>query len=112
METTPDSAPPSPMRIPVTVVLAVVATPLALVAWIALSGGQRPAYLRSAWIRAGIVTVAVGAAPLLAVIAAAAVGIWPDPNPNPIGLGLLFLGAGVLACILTLIGIIRVATRP
>jgi hypothetical protein len=31
----------------------------------------------------------IGTGPLLAIIALAAVGIWPDPNPNPIGPGLL-----------------------
>ena len=53
----------------------------------------------------------LGSAPLLAVGVAAEIGLWPDPNPNPIGLGLLFLAAGLLACVLTLIGILRVATR-
>ena len=32
----------------------------------------------------------VGAGPLVFIIAAAALGLWPDPNPNPIGPGLLF----------------------
>ena len=39
----------------------------------------------------------LGSAPLVAIIAAARVGLWPDPNPNPIGPGMLFFFAGVLA---------------
>jgi hypothetical protein len=30
-----------------------------------------------------------GTGPLVFIIVAAAVGLWPDPNPNPIGPGLL-----------------------
>lgn len=103
--------PPSSLRLPVTALLAVTVPPLALAAWILLSGGQRSVYFRSMWIRAGATTFAVGTLPLLTVIVLAKVGLWPDPNPNPIGLGLLFVAAAVLACVLTLIGIVRVATR-
>ena len=112
METTvEESTPASPLRVPLTILLIPLAPPLALVTWILLSGGQRAAYLRSPWIRAGMITLALGAAPLLLVILAAAVGLWPDPNPNPVGLGLLFLGAGVLACLLAFIGICRVTAQ-
>jgi len=38
----------------------------------------------------GLVLLVIGAAPLLTIIFAAAVGLWPDPNPNPVGAGLLF----------------------
>jgi hypothetical protein len=101
----------SPLRVPLTILLIPLAPPLALVTWILLSGGQRGAYLRSPWIRTAIITLALGAAPLLLVIVAAAVGLWPDPNPNPVGLGLLFLAAGVLACLLAFVGIVRVSAQ-
>jgi len=104
--------PPSPLRLPLTVVLALIAPPLALLAWIFLSGARKATYFRSPWIRLGLGILVVGAFPLLAVITAAAVGLWPDPNPNPVGLGLLFFAAGVVACLLTLIGILRVARTP
>lgn len=103
------TAPPSPLRFPITLVLALLAPPLALVAWILLSGGERQLYLRSPWIRVGLIVFIAGALPLLAVAGAAAVGLWPDPNPNPVGFGLLFFAAGILACVLALIGIVRVA---
>lgn len=112
METaTAYSAPPSPLRGILTLLLALSAPPLALVAWILLSGGERPAYLRSPWVRLGAGLVLLGALPLLVVVVAAAIGLWPDPNPNPIGLGLLFLAAGALGCVLALIGTLLVAFR-
>lgn len=46
---------------------------------------------------------------LLAVTAAAGLGLTRDPNPNPVGLGLLFFASGVVACLLVLVGIVRVA---
>ena len=105
-------APPSALRLPLTAILAITVPPLALAAWILLSGGMRELYFRSRWIRAGAITLAVGALPLLTVIVLAKVGLWPDPDPNPIGLGLLFVAAAALACILTLVGILRVASQP
>ena len=30
-----------------------------------------------------MILLVVGAGPLLVIIVAAAVGLWPDPNPNP-----------------------------
>jgi hypothetical protein len=65
-------------------------------------------YLRSNWIRAGLVLAAVGAGPLLFIIIAAAVGLWPDPNPNPIGPGLLFAFLFWPAVVCLLIGVLRV----
>jgi hypothetical protein len=105
-------APPSPLRLPVTVILAITVPPLALAAWILLSGGMRSVYFSSSWIRKGAATLAAGILPLLTVIVLAKIGLWPDPNPNPVGLGLLFVAATALACVLTLIGILRVAMRP
>lgn len=39
------------------------------------------------WI--GLVTAAVGSAPLLSVIEASKIGVIDDPNPNPVGFGIL-----------------------
>lgn len=39
------------------------------------------------WI--GLAIFVLGQAPLVFVIVAAQLGLWPDPNPNPIGAGLL-----------------------
>lgn len=100
--------PPSPLRLPLTAILIFTAPPLALVSWIMLSGGKRALYFSSSWIRAGAVTFAIGALPLLLISVLAAVRLWPDPNPNPIGLGLFFLAATVMACLFTLVGIIRI----
>jgi hypothetical protein len=65
-------------------------------------------YLRSYWIRAGLVLALVGAGPLLFIIVAAALGWWPDPNPNPVGPGLLFAFMFWPAVVCLLIGVIRV----
>jgi hypothetical protein len=111
MPAVPDDSPPSSWRIPLTILFALVAPPLALVAWIGLSGSQRRVYLRSDWVRWGF-GVAIGSAlPLLAVAAAALLGLTSDPNPNPIGLGLLFLAGAIIGTILVVIGIIVVASR-
>ena len=65
-------------------------------------------YLRSWWVRAGLGLLVVGAAPLVFIIVAAAVGLWPDPNPNPIGPGLLFFFTFWPAVLCLLIGVVRV----
>ena len=65
-------------------------------------------YFQSRWIRIGIALLAIGAGPLLFIIVAAAVGLWPDPNPNPIGPGLLFFFTFWPAVICILVGVIRV----
>ena len=106
-----DDVPPSSWRIPLTILFALVAPPLALVAWIGLSGSQRRVYLRSGWVRWGF-GIAIGAAlPLLAVGGAGMLGLTSDPNPNPIGLGLLFLAGAIIGTILVAIGIVVVAAR-
>ena len=106
-----DDNPPSSWRIPLTILFALLAPPLALVAWIGLSGSRRRDYLRSGWVRWGFGLVIGSALPLLAVVIAAALGWTSDPNPNPIGLGLLFLAGGLIGTILVAIGIIVVASR-
>jgi hypothetical protein len=45
--------------------------------------------MKSRLVRVGLVLLILGTGPLLFIIAAAAVGLWPDPDPNPIGPGLL-----------------------
>ena len=66
------------------------------------------AYLRSWWVRIGAALLLLGSAPLVLIIVAAAVGLWPDPNPNPIGPGLLFFFTFWPAVICILIGVARV----
>lgn len=100
--------PPSPWRLPLTVVMGVTVPPLALVSWILLSGSARTHYLASRWVRLGGWIALVGALPLLGVILAAKVGLWLDPNPNPIGLGLLFVAAGLVGMVCALVGVYQV----
>jgi hypothetical protein len=88
--------------------LCVLAPTLGLLVWIFGSGAQRPVYLRSWWVRAGLVLLLVGAAPLVAIIVAAKAGLWPDPNPNPVGPGLLFFISGVVATVCLAIGAVWV----
>ncbi len=64
-------------------------------------------YLRSGWVRVGVALLVMGSAPLLFIIGAAAVGLWPDPNPNPIGPGLLFFFTFWPAVICIIVGIVR-----
>ncbi len=46
-------------------------------------------YLRSWWIRAGIVCLVVGTGPLVSIMVAAGLGMTDDPNPNPVLFGML-----------------------
>jgi hypothetical protein len=101
--------PPSALRVPVTLLLVPLAPPLALAAWVLLSGSHRATYLRSGWVRAGGATVVVAALPLLAIIVLAQVGLWPDPNPNPVGPGLFFFAGGALGLVCALVGVLKVA---
>jgi hypothetical protein len=68
-------------------------------------------YLQSAWVKAGLGLLVVGAGPLVFIIVAAAIGLWPDPSPNPVGPGLLFFVTFWLAVICIVIGVIRVRAR-
>lgn len=106
-----DNNPASPLRLPVAVLLGLAAPPVGLLAWIALSGSGRRDYLRSNWVRAGFIVGMAGTLPLLVVVVAARLGLWPDPNPNPIGLGLLLLLAGGAGTILIGIGIAVVSAQ-
>ena len=68
-------------------------------------------YLKSVWVRVGLALLVIGAGPLVFVMVAAKVGLWPDPNPNPIGPGLLFGIAFWPAIICMVVGVIRVRNR-
>ncbi len=68
-------------------------------------------YLKSTWVRVGLVLLVVGATPLLFIITAAALGLWPDPNPNPVGPGILFGLTFWPAIICIVVGVIRVRAR-
>jgi hypothetical protein len=46
-------------------------------------------YWRSRLFRVGVVLLIVGTGPLVAIIAAAKVGLTQDPDPNPVGFGML-----------------------
>ena len=69
------------------------------------------AYLQSMWVKVGVGLLVVGAGPLVFIIAAASVGLWPDPNPNPIGPGLLLFFTVWPAIICIVVGVIRVRLR-
>jgi hypothetical protein len=68
-------------------------------------------YLKSAWVRVGLGLLIVGATPLLVIVMAAALGLWPDPNPNPVGPGMLFGLTFWPAIICLVTGVIRVRSR-
>ena len=104
----PDLDSPSSLRMPVTVLLGLMIPPLGVLAWIGLSGSQRRDYLQSRWVRAGLAIVVVTAAPLILVMAATSLGLWPDPNPNPVGFGLLLVAGGALGTMLAGLGILLV----
>lgn len=46
-------------------------------------------YLKSWWVRAGLVGLVVGTGPLASVMVAARLGFNDDPNPNPVYFGML-----------------------
>jgi hypothetical protein len=97
--------PASPWRLPIVLLLAITLTPLAIVAWILLSGDQRKIYWQSWCVKGGLVIAVIGSLPLLVVGIAAELGLWPDPNPNPIGFGLLFVFSVVLGSLVALFGV-------
>jgi hypothetical protein len=66
-------------------------------------------YWRNRLVKAGVLLLVFGTGPLLLIIVAAAIGLWPDPNPNPVGPGLL---AGLtfwpgLICLIVGVGRVR-----
>jgi hypothetical protein len=66
------------------------------------------AYLSSRLVRWGLALLVVGSGPLLFIILAAELGLWPDPNPNPIGPGLLFFFTVWPALALIFVGALQV----
>jgi hypothetical protein len=68
-------------------------------------------YLKSRWVRAGLALLVLGSGPLLFIIGAAKVGLWPDPNPNPIGPGMLCGLTLWPALICIVVGVVRVRRR-
>jgi hypothetical protein len=69
-------------------------------------------YWQSRLVKVGVVLLVLGSGPLIVIILAAAIGIWPDPNPNPIGPGLLAALTFWPAVICLIIGIVRVQRSP
>jgi hypothetical protein len=65
-------------------------------------------YLANRWFKIGFWMAVIGWGPLLAIVALASIGLWPDPNPNPIGPGLLFFFTSWPALILMVVGVIQV----
>lgn len=98
--------PPASWRLPVVILLFFTAPPLALAAWILLSGDQRKVYWQSWCVKGGLAVVVIGSVPLLAVIVAAKIGLWPDPDPNPVGLGVLFLLSVLIGSLSALVGVV------
>jgi hypothetical protein len=101
-----EQRPPSPWRLPVVLLLAITLPPLAIVAWILLSGDQRKIYWQSWCVKGGLAIAVIGSLPLLVVGIAAELGLSPDPNPNPIGFGLLFVFSVVLGSLVALFGVL------
>lgn len=93
------------------VLLCLLCPTVGLLAWALGSPEHRPAYLRSPWIRAALVLLLTGSAPLLAILLAVLLGLWPDPNPNPIGPGLLFFFSALAATVCLAIGVLHVWLR-
>jgi hypothetical protein len=96
----------SAWRLPVVLLLAFTFPPLAIVGWILLSGEHRKVYWHSWLVKSGLAIAVIGSLPLLLVIIAAQLGLWPDPNPNPIGFGLLFVFSVVLGSLTALGGVV------
>ena len=69
------------------------------------------AYLQSRLVKIGLGLLIIGTGPLVFIIAAAALGLWPDPKPNPIGPGLLSFLTFWPAVICIVIGVTRVRRR-
>jgi len=103
-----EQRPPSPWRLPVALLLAVMTynfLQLAIVAWILLSGDQRKVYWKSWWVKGGLAIAVIGSLPLLAVGITAELGLGP-PKPNHIGEGVLFFCSEVLGSLVALFGLL------
>jgi hypothetical protein len=69
------------------------------------------ACLQSRLVKLGLALVIAGSGPLVFIVVAAALGLWPDPDPNPIGPGLLAFLTFWPGVICIAIGVIRVRAR-
>jgi hypothetical protein len=68
-------------------------------------------YFANCLFKVGFWVFVLGSGPLLAIIALAAIGLWPDPNPNPLGPGLLAFFTFWPSIICMIIGAIQARTR-
>jgi hypothetical protein len=68
-------------------------------------------YLESTWTKVGLGLLILGTGPLVLIVLAAALGLWPDKNPNPVGLGLLSAVTLWPAVICMVVGVLRVRRR-
>jgi hypothetical protein len=68
-------------------------------------------YLESRWVKVGVAMLVLGSGPLLLIIGAAAVGLWPDPSPNPLGPGMLCGLTLWPSIICIVVGVVRVRSR-
>ncbi len=67
-----------------------------------------PRFRDSRLIQIGVALFVVGTGPLLAVIAAAELGLTSDPNPNPVGFGIMAMCSFWPSVILVIVGIVKV----
>jgi hypothetical protein len=65
-------------------------------------------YWQSRLVKTGVLLLVFGSGPLLFIIVAAAIGLWPDPNPNPVGPGVLAALTFWPGLICLIVGIVRV----
>jgi hypothetical protein len=72
---------------------------------------ERAGWMQSRLVKLGAALLIFGTGPLLFIIAAAAVGLWPDPDPNPIGPGLLAAVTFWPAVICIVVGVLRARRR-
>lgn len=68
-------------------------------------------YLASRLVRVGLALFILGSGPLLFIIAAASIGLWPDPNPNPVGPGILAFFTFWPSIVCIVVGVLRVRLR-
>ena len=66
-------------------------------------------YLRYRIVQVGLVMFILGSGPLLFIIAAAELGLWPDPDPNPVGPGILAFFTFWPSVICILVGVVKTA---
>lgn len=61
---------------------------------------------KNRYFKIGLLLLVVGTGPLLAIIAAAKLGLTSDPNPNPIGFGILAFFTFWPGVILMILGLV------